>query len=84
VGLKEQERHQALPYLIFVITSFEVSLLYNQDTVGGPICLFEFPFSSLRYYYVVYILHFFGRYVVCIQFNVSSTCAFFGINAISP
>jgi hypothetical protein len=24
--------------------SFEVSLLYNQDTVGGPICLSEFPF----------------------------------------
>jgi hypothetical protein len=63
---------------------FEVSLLYNQDIVGSPICLSEFPFSFLPYCYMVYILHFFGRYVVYIQFNVSSIGAFFGINALSP
>ena len=48
-GIEGTITNQTLLYLIFVIMSFEVSLLYNQDTLGGPICLSEFPFSSPLY-----------------------------------
>ena len=57
--------------------SFKVSLLYNQDAVEAPYAYlsFHFPFCLTAICFIFFI--FFGRYVVYIQFNVSSTNAFF-------